>query len=85
MFLIFILLTYIIYTTTIMLGLLRRSVVLFSSNGVRRQNFFELNPIYPDQGQKDFDIYNVEYKHVQGGQLAIADEERYQKLKQKLT
>ena len=85
MFLILIPVTYIIYTTTIMLGLLRRSIVLFSSSGVRRQNFFELNPIYPDEGQKDFDIYNIEYKHVQGGLLAVSDEERYQKLKQKLT
>jgi len=59
MFLILIPVTYIIYTTTIMLGLLRRSIALLSSNGVRRQNFFELNPIYPDEGQKDFDIYNI--------------------------
>lgn len=55
------------------------------SGAVRRQNFFELNPIYPDQGQKDFDIYNVEYKHIQGGKLAVNDEARYQKLKEKLT
>jgi hypothetical protein len=68
-----------------MLGLLRRSICWFSNSGVRRQNFFELNPIYPDEGQKDFDIYNIEYKHIQGGQLAVADEARYQKLKQKLT
>jgi small subunit ribosomal protein S9 len=55
-----------------MMLVLLRGVRWFGS-GVRRQNFFELNPIYPDQGQKDFDIYNIEYKHVQGGRLAVAD------------
>jgi hypothetical protein len=68
-----------------MLRLLRASLCRFGGAGIRRQNFFELNPIYPDQGQKDFDIYNVDYKHIQGGQLAISDETRYQKLKQKIT
>ncbi len=73
---------YLCITTTMML--LLRGLRWFGS-GVRRQNFFELNPIYPDQGQKDFDIYNIEYKHVQGGRLAVSDETRYQKLKGKLT
>lgn len=60
-----------------MIRLLRKSLAGFSGSNPRRQNFFELNPIFPDMGQKDFDIYNVEYKHVQGGQLAISDEQRY--------
>lgn len=64
-----------------MLRLLHVSFCRFGSTGIRRQNFFELNPIYPDNGQKDFDIYNVDYKHIQGGNLAISDEARYQKLK----
>jgi len=42
--------------------LILRNVCQFSSN--RKQNFFELNPIYPDYGEKDFDIYNVERKRV---------------------
>ena len=48
----------------------------FSSGPPRRQNFFELNPIYPDRGQKDFDIYNADYKHVITGSLTISDETR---------
>jgi hypothetical protein len=56
----------------------------FSNGSQRRQNFFELNPIYPDNGQKDFDIYNVDYKHIQSGQLAVSDEERYLQLKEKI-
>jgi hypothetical protein len=55
-----------------MMLVLLRGLYRFGS-GVRRQNFFELNPIYPDQGQKDFDIYNIEYKHIQGGKLAVSD------------
>ena len=27
-------------------------------NSTKRQNFFEMNPIFPDYGQSDFDIYN---------------------------
>ena len=57
-----------------MLRLLHSNLLRFGSDSIRRQNFFELNPIYPDLGQKDFDIYNVEYKHIQAGQLAINDE-----------
>ena len=34
------------------------------SQSTRKQNFFELNPIYPDYGEKDFDIYNVERHRV---------------------
>lgn len=30
----------------------------------RRQNFFEMNPIYPDYGEKDFDIYNSHRKKI---------------------
>ena len=44
-----------------------------------------MNPIYPDPGQKDFDIYNVDYNHVLSGTLAISDETRYNQLKAKLT
>ncbi len=29
---------------------------LFSS---RHKNFFEINPIYPDMSEKNFDLYNV--------------------------
>jgi hypothetical protein len=42
--------------------LVLRNIQFLSSN--RKQNFFELNPIYPDYGEKDFDIYNVERKRV---------------------
>jgi len=68
-----------------MLRLLRVNVLRFGSAPPRRQNFFELNPIFPDIGQKDFDIYNVDYKHITSGKLAVADEVRNQKLKEKLT
>lgn len=57
----------------------------FGSGPQRRQNFFELNPIFPDQGQKDFDIYNVDYKHGFTAHKTIADETRYKNLKAKLT
>jgi len=39
-----------------------RNIQYLSSN--RKQNFFELNPVYPDYGEKDFDIYNVERHRV---------------------
>lgn len=25
----------------------------------RSQNFFEMNPVFPDMGEKDFDLYNT--------------------------
>jgi hypothetical protein len=56
-----------------MLLKLARRVCFLSSGGPRRQNFFEINPIFPDNGQKDFDIYNVDYKHVMSGQLSAKD------------
>ena len=59
-----------------MLRLMRVSACSFSSGPPRRQNFFELNPIFPDHGQKDFDIYNVDYKRVQVSDLTIKDELR---------
>lgn len=68
-----------------MLRLLRRGAWGFGNGPVRRQNFFELNPIYPDAGQKDFDIYNVDYTHIVSGTLAGKNEQRYQQLKAKLT
>ncbi len=58
-----------------------KTSLLLANFSTRRQNFFELNPIYPDNGEKDFDIYNVDYKHIRSGMLAISDEERYMKLK----
>jgi len=64
-----------------MLRLLRLSLHSFGSNPPRRQNFFELNPIFPDQGQKDFDIYNTDYKHMDLDHLTNNDELRYQKIK----
>lgn len=64
--------------------LLRLSCKWFADAPTRRQNFFELNPIFPDQGQKDFDIYNVDYNHILQSTLAASDEIRYQKLKEKL-
>lgn len=64
-----------------MLRLLRLTRQPFSSIPPRRQNFFELNPIFPDQGQKDFDIYNTDYKHIDLDLLANNDELRYQKIK----
>ena len=64
-----------------MLRLLRLSTYSFSSGPPRRQNFFELNPIFPDQGQKDFDIYNVDYKRVQVSDMTIKDELRTRQLK----
>lgn len=67
-----------------MLRLFRFNIVRFSGSAPRRQNFFELNPIFPDYAQKDFDIYNVDYKHVQSGSLANNDEKRYQDVKTKL-
>ena len=42
--------------------LILKDLRYFSTN--RKLNFFELNPIYPDYGEKDFDIYNVERKRV---------------------
>lgn len=30
----------------------------------KTQNFFELNPVYPDMGDKDFDLYNSERKKI---------------------
>jgi hypothetical protein len=35
----------------------------FSVNN-RTQNFFDMNPIYPDLGEKDFDIYNSNRKKI---------------------
>lgn len=68
-----------------MLRLVRLSARWFGSGPQRRQNFFELNPIYPEEGQKDFDIYNADYKHVLSSNLALSDETRYYNIKQKLT
>ena len=64
-----------------MLRLLRLNTCCFSSGPLRRQNFFELNPIFPDQGQKDFDIYNVDQKRVLVSDLTIKDEMRSRQLK----
>jgi hypothetical protein len=41
--------------------------------------------VFPDQGQKDFDIYNVDYKHVLTAPKTVADESRHQQVKAKLT
>ena len=30
----------------------------------RSQNFFEMNPVYPDLGEVDFDIYNTKRKMI---------------------
>ena len=30
----------------------------------KTQNFFDMNPIYPDFGEKNFDIYNAERKTI---------------------
>lgn len=30
----------------------------------KTQNFFEMNPVFPDFGEKDFDLYNSERKKV---------------------
>lgn len=68
-----------------MMRLMRLGGFRFGSGPQRRQNFFELNPIFPDQGQKDFDIYNVDYKHGLTAKKTIADETRYSNLKAKLT
>lgn len=64
-----------------MLRLLRMSTISFSSAPPRRQNFFELNPIFPDHGQKDFDIYNVNCKKVKVSDMTINDENRFQQLR----
>lgn len=55
-----------------MMRLVEKAAAVFSSSA-RRQNFFELNPIFPDQGQKDFDIYNTNYNHILSGKLAVSD------------
>ena len=68
-----------------MIRLQRVRLALFGGIPPRRQNFFELNPVFPDQGQKDFDIYNVDYNHILSGTLATSDEMRHQKVKEKLT
>lgn len=68
-----------------MMRLISRTGRFFGSAPPRRQNFFELNPIFPDQGQKDFDIYNTDYNHVLSSSMAIKDEARYMQLKEKLT
>lgn len=52
---------------------LSRGMIKFANRSIRRQNFFELNPIYPDNGQKDFDIYNINEKKTQAKLLAISD------------
>ena len=65
--------------------LLRLNCKKFGNGPQRRQNFFQLNPIFPDNGQKDFDIYNVNYNHVLSSSLVVNDETRHQKLKEKLT
>jgi len=64
-----------------MLRLLRINACSFSSGPLRRQNFFELNPIFPDQGQKDFDIYNADNKRVLVSDLTIKDELRSRQLR----
>jgi hypothetical protein len=66
-----------------MMRLMNKALARFSSTP-RRQNFFELNPIFPDQGQKDFDIYNTNYNHILSGKLAVSEESRYMKVKEKL-
>ena len=30
----------------------------------RSQNFFEINPVYPDTNEKDFDLYNTDRKNI---------------------
>ena len=30
----------------------------------RSQNFFEMNPVYPDLGEVDFDVYNTKRKMI---------------------
>ncbi len=30
----------------------------------RSQNFFEINPVYPDANEKDFDLYNTDRKNI---------------------
>ena len=67
-----------------MLRLLRINSIRFSSGPQRRQNFFELNPIFPDNGQKDFDIYNKDYNHVYTNVLTDKDMDRELKIKDKL-
>lgn len=47
----------------------------------RKQNFFELNPIYPDYGEKDFDIYNVERHRVPVFDKYVPIKKREDKLK----
>lgn len=47
---------YLVILFLFMIRLITKKIQLFSS---RKQNFFELNPVYPDYGEKDFDIYNV--------------------------
>ena len=66
-----------------MLKVLRKNIFCFSSP-IRRQNFFELNPIYPDFAQKEFDIYNSNYKQTFTKNLTINDETRYGRWKEKL-
>lgn len=40
------------------------SIVQAFSIHNKTQNFFEMNPIYPDFGDKNFDIYNSERKKI---------------------
>jgi len=68
-----------------MLRLFRINMAGFSSNKHRRQNFFELNPIFPDNAQKDFDIYNVDYRHVNTSKLRVKEQERGYAVMNKLT
>ena len=64
-----------------MLRCLSRGIMKFSSNPPRRQNFFELNPIFPDNGQKDFDIYNHNYNYIRTSDLTLKDIQRDRQLK----
>ena len=41
-----------------------RLVTRIEKHFARTKNFFSFNPIYPDMGEKDFDIYNSERKTI---------------------
>ena len=55
-----------------MISVINRVVARFANN-IRRQNFFELNPVFPDNAQKDFDIYNVDYNQQYPSILATKE------------
>lgn len=57
----------------------RQIIYPFSSS----QNFFEMNPVYPDMGEKDFDLYNSSRKKIKALDK-MTDEERRRKVIQNL-